>query len=96
MPTERLAMHHVRDVIRLNSAGAPIREVARRIGSCAFNPCAAADPPVRGGGPELAAAGERRGCGRPGRSLAPVPSRAIGAALSPIKRQRTASPSATE
>jgi hypothetical protein len=29
MPTEGLAMHHVRDVIRLKSAGMPIREVAR-------------------------------------------------------------------
>jgi hypothetical protein len=33
MPTERLAMRHVRDVIRLKSAGMPIREIARRMDS---------------------------------------------------------------
>src|SRR6266704_2809911 len=33
MPTERLAMRHVRDVIRLRSAGMPIREIARRMGT---------------------------------------------------------------
>src|ERR1700704_2791210 len=33
MPTERLAMRHVRDVIRLKSAGMPIREIARRVGA---------------------------------------------------------------
>src|SRR5260370_22483083 len=33
MPTERLAMRHVRDVIRLKSAGMPIREIARRMGT---------------------------------------------------------------
>ncbi len=33
MPMERLAMRHVRDVIRLKSAGMPIREIARRIGA---------------------------------------------------------------
>src|ERR1700726_2612491 len=32
MPTERLAMRHVRDVIRLKSAGMPIRGIARRVG----------------------------------------------------------------
>jgi hypothetical protein len=52
MPTEGLAMHHVRDVIRLKSAGMPIRQIARRIGGGAFNR-PAADPPVRGGGPDL-------------------------------------------
>ena len=31
MPTERLAMRHVRDVIRLKSAGMPTREIARRV-----------------------------------------------------------------
>ncbi|MGY4179196.1 hypothetical protein ACVIHH_004487 [Bradyrhizobium sp. USDA 4518] len=31
MPTERLAMRHVRDVIRLKSAGMPTREIARRM-----------------------------------------------------------------
>ncbi|MDA9521201.1 integrase, partial [Bradyrhizobium sp. CCBAU 11434] len=33
MPTERFAMRHVRDVIRLKSAGMPTREVARRVGT---------------------------------------------------------------
>src|SRR3954453_16162335 len=33
MPTERLAMRHVRDVMRLKSAGMPIREIARRMGT---------------------------------------------------------------
>ena len=33
MPTERLAMRHVRDVIRLKSAGMPVREIARRVGA---------------------------------------------------------------
>src|ERR1700751_235328 len=33
MPTERLAMRHVRDVIKLKSAGMPIREIARRVGA---------------------------------------------------------------
>src|ERR1700737_5593703 len=33
MPTERLAMRHVRDVIRLKSAGMPSREIARRVGT---------------------------------------------------------------
>jgi hypothetical protein len=33
MPTERLAMRHVRDVIRLRSAGMPTREIARRVGA---------------------------------------------------------------
>src|SRR6202049_1710622 len=33
MPTERLAMRHVRDVIRLKSAGMPTREIARRVGT---------------------------------------------------------------
>src|SRR6266852_2572325 len=33
MPTERLAMRHVRDVIRLKSAGMPTREIARRLGT---------------------------------------------------------------
>src|SRR5437660_997842 len=33
MPTERLAMRHVRDVIRMNSAGMPTREIARRVGA---------------------------------------------------------------
>lgn len=32
MPTERLAMRHVRDVIRLKAVGMPSREIARRIG----------------------------------------------------------------
>jgi hypothetical protein len=31
MPSERLAMRHVRDVIRLKEAGMPVREIARRI-----------------------------------------------------------------
>jgi predicted DNA-binding transcriptional regulator AlpA len=35
MPTERLAMRHVRDVIRLKSAGMPSREIARRVGTAA-------------------------------------------------------------
>src|ERR1700750_1262184 len=35
MPTERLAMRHVRDVIRLKSAGMPSRERARRVGPAA-------------------------------------------------------------
>jgi hypothetical protein len=33
MPTERLAMRHVRDVMRLKSAGMPSREIARRVGA---------------------------------------------------------------
>ena len=33
MPTERLAMRHVRDVMRLKSAGVPTREIARRVGT---------------------------------------------------------------
>ncbi|WP_425364331.1 helix-turn-helix domain-containing protein [Bradyrhizobium barranii] len=33
MPTERLAMRHVRDVIRLKSAGMLTREIARRVGT---------------------------------------------------------------
>src|SRR3984893_15974579 len=33
MPTERFAMRHVRDVIRLKSAGMPTREIARRVGT---------------------------------------------------------------
>ena len=33
MPTERFAMHHVRDVMRLKSAGMPTREIARRVGT---------------------------------------------------------------
>src|SRR5262249_48730121 len=33
MPTERLAMRHVRDVIRLKSAGVATREIARRVGT---------------------------------------------------------------
>src|ERR1700756_5339843 len=33
MPTERFAMRHVRDVIRLKSAGMSTREIARRMGT---------------------------------------------------------------
>jgi transposase len=33
MPTERFAMRHVRDVIKLKSAGLPTREIARRVGA---------------------------------------------------------------
>ena len=33
MPTERFAMRHVRDVIRLKSAGMSTREIARRLGT---------------------------------------------------------------
>ena len=33
MPTERLAMRHVRDVMRLKSAGMASREIARRVGA---------------------------------------------------------------
>src|ERR1700744_4965796 len=33
MPTERLAMRHVRDVIRMKAAGMPSREIARRVGA---------------------------------------------------------------
>ncbi|MBV8892419.1 MAG: helix-turn-helix domain-containing protein, partial [Acidobacteria bacterium] len=33
MPTERLAMRHVRDVMRLKAAGMPTREIARRMGT---------------------------------------------------------------
>src|SRR5207245_2090892 len=33
MPTERFAMRHVRDVMRLKSAGMPCREIARRVGA---------------------------------------------------------------
>lgn len=33
MPTERLAMRHVRDVIRLRSAGMATHEIARRMGT---------------------------------------------------------------
>ena len=33
MPTERLAMRRVRDVIRMKAAGLPSREIARRVGA---------------------------------------------------------------
>src|SRR5216684_2752835 len=33
MPTERLVMRHVRDVMRLKAAGMPSREIARRVGA---------------------------------------------------------------
>jgi hypothetical protein len=33
MPTERLAMRHVRNVIRMKAAGMPSREIARRVGA---------------------------------------------------------------
>jgi IS30 family transposase len=33
MPTERLAMRHVREVMRLKAAGMPSREIARRVGT---------------------------------------------------------------
>ena len=33
MPTERLAMRRVRDVIRMKAAGLPSREIARRMGA---------------------------------------------------------------
>jgi len=33
MPTERFAMRHVRDVIRLKSAGMPTREMRGGLGS---------------------------------------------------------------
>jgi transposase len=33
MPRERLAMRHVRDVMRLKAAGMPSREIARRVGA---------------------------------------------------------------
>ncbi len=33
MPNERFAMRHVREVLRLKSAGVPIREIARRVGA---------------------------------------------------------------
>jgi hypothetical protein len=33
MPTERFAMRHVRDVIRLKTAGMSTREIARRVGA---------------------------------------------------------------
>jgi hypothetical protein len=59
---------------------------------CAFNR-PAAEPPVRGGGPDLG--GRTSRMRQAGCSLAPVPSRAIDAALSQIERQRIASPSAT-
>lgn len=49
MPTERLAMRHVRDVIRLRSAGMPTREIARRMGQPLDG--AVDDPPIRGGAP---------------------------------------------
>ena len=32
MPTERLAMRHVREVMRLKSSGMSTREIARRVG----------------------------------------------------------------
>ena len=32
MPSERIAMRQVRDVIRLKSAGLAVREIGRRIG----------------------------------------------------------------
>jgi DNA-binding IclR family transcriptional regulator len=32
MPSERIAMRRVRDVIRLKSAGVAVREIARRVG----------------------------------------------------------------
>jgi transposase len=33
MPTERFAMRHVREVMRLKAAGMPSREIARRVGT---------------------------------------------------------------
>jgi hypothetical protein len=54
MPTERLAMRHVRDVIRLKLAGMPSREIAAG-GDGTFDG-AVDDPPVRGIGAELAVA----------------------------------------
>ncbi|OCK53836.1 hypothetical protein LMTR3_21710 [Bradyrhizobium sp. LMTR 3] len=39
MPTERLAMRQVRDVMRMKSAGMPGREIARRVGAAPSNSC---------------------------------------------------------
>src|ERR1700679_4184348 len=39
MPNERIAMRHVREVLRLKSAGVPIREVARRVGTAPSTVC---------------------------------------------------------
>ena len=50
-------MRQVRDVIRLKSAGMPTREIARRVERRVDG--AVDDPPVRGGGPELAVARRR-------------------------------------
>src|SRR5215470_13561297 len=52
MPTERFAMRHVRDVIKLKSAEMPTREIARRMERPVDS--AVDDPPVRSGGAELA------------------------------------------
>jgi hypothetical protein len=47
-------MRHVRDVMRLKSAGMPIREIARDGDSPVDG--AVDNPPVRGGGADLAIA----------------------------------------
>ena len=44
MPSERIAMRQVRDIVRLKSAGVALREIARRIGVVKegkWEPCSA-------------------------------------------------------
>ncbi|MCP1750328.1 hypothetical protein ABIF14_001733 [Bradyrhizobium elkanii] len=52
-----VAMRHVRNVIRLKSAGMPTREIAWRVGKAPSTVrLTVDDPPVRGGGADLAIA----------------------------------------
>lgn len=53
MPMGRLAMQHVRKVMRLKAAGLSIREIGRRVGSVPSTR-AADDPSIRSGRAEVA------------------------------------------
>jgi len=49
MPSERLAMRRVRDVIRLKEAGLSLREIARRVGAAPIDGSRDAQVRRRGG-----------------------------------------------